>query len=163
MQIYLKRLMDVNLSMFFFCFYCYFIILVRFNLLLAVASFILIVSTIFFLHLINIKTTLTFADSTLNAPIFDESHGGVQTNSQLPTSNHTDGTENGVMVDDMFLTLDSSFTDDFEKIKRIASDVQQFCIASDDFSEIITEVAIQPQNSTSIVTTTLPQQDIVTR
>lgn len=87
----------------------------------------------------------------------------MQTNSQLPTSNHTDGTENGVMVDDMFLTLDSSFTDDFEKIKRIASDVQQFCIASDDFSEIITEVAIQPPNSTSIVTTTLPQQDIVTR
>lgn len=61
----------------------------------------------------------------------------------------------------MFLTLDSTFTDDFEKIKRIASDVQQFCIA-DDFSEMITEVAI-PQNPTSIVTTTaMQQQDIVT-
>lgn len=65
------------------------------------------------------------------------------------------------MVDDMFLTLDSSFTDDFEKIKRIASDVQQFCI-TDDFTEMITEVAI-PSNTGSIVTTTvMPQQDIVT-
>lgn len=65
------------------------------------------------------------------------------------------------MVDDMFLTLDSSFTDDFEKIKRIASDVQQFCI-TDDFTEMITEVAI-PSNTASIVTTTaMPQQDIVT-
>lgn len=67
----------------------------------------------------------------------------------------------------MFLTLDSSFTDDFEKIKRIATDVQQFCIASDEFSEIITEVAIpQPQaingNGSIVATTTLPQQDIVT-
>lgn len=71
------------------------------------------------------------------------------------------------MVDDMFLTLDSSFTDDFEKIKRIASDVQQFCI-TDDFTEMITEVAIPP-NAASIVTTTAmsqhqqqQQQDIVT-
>lgn len=67
------------------------------------------------------------------------------------------------MVDDMFLTLDSSFTDDFEKIKRIASDVQQFCI-TDDFTEMITEVAIPPNAAAaSIVTTSaMPQQDIVT-
>lgn len=70
------------------------------------------------------------------------------------------------MVDDMFLTLDSTFTDDFEKMKRIASDVQQFCIAPDDFSEIITDVAIPqgPNSANAIVTTTaMPQQDIVTR
>lgn len=103
-----------------------------------------------------VQTTLTFADSTLSAPIFDDSHSGVQsTNSSIPTSN--DGTENGVIVDDMFLTLDSTFTDDFEKMKRIASDVQQFCITTDEFSEIITEVAIP-----TIATTSMPQQDIVT-
>lgn len=56
----------------------------------------------------------------------------------------------------MFL-LDSTFSDDFEKMKRIASDVQQFCIATDEFSEIITEVAIP-----TIATTSMPQQDIVT-
>lgn len=65
------------------------------------------------------------------------------------------------MVDDMFLTLDSSFTDDFEKIKRIASDVQQFCI-TDDFSEMITEVAIPPNAASIVTTTAMPQQDIVT-
>lgn len=79
----------------------------------------------------------------------------------MPTSNHSDGTENGVMVDDMFLTLDSSFTDDFEKIKRIASDVQQFCI-TDDFTEMITEVAIPPNAASIVTTTAMPQQDIVT-
>lgn len=105
--------------------------------------------------LFDAQTTLTFADSTLSAPIFDDSHSGVQsTNSSIPTSN--DGTENGVIVDDMFL-LDSTFSDDFEKMKRIASDVQQFCIATDEFSEIITEVAIP-----TIATTSMPQQDIVT-
>lgn len=83
------------------------------------------------------------------------------TNSSLPTSNQSDGTETGVMVDDMFLTLDSSFTDDFEKIKRIASDVQQFCI-TDDFSEMITEVAIPPNAASIVTTTAMPQQDIVT-
>ena len=65
------------------------------------------------------------------------------------------------MVDDMFLTLDSSFTDDFEKIKRIASDVQQFCI-TDDFTEMITEVAIPPTAASIVTTTAMPQQDIVT-
>lgn len=83
------------------------------------------------------------------------------TNSSLPTSNQSDGTENGVMVDDMFLTLDSSFTDDFEKIKRIASDVQQFCI-TDDFSEMITEVAIPPNAASIVTTTAMPQQDVST-
>lgn len=82
----------------------------------------------------------------------------------MPTTNHADAGETNVMVDDMFLALDSTFTDDFEKMKRIASDVQQFCIASDDFSEIITEVAIPQPNAGAIVTTTvMPQQDIVTR
>lgn len=101
--------------------------------------------------------------------MFDENHSGVQSsNSSLPTSNQSDVTENGVIVDDMFLTLDSSFTDDFEKIKRIATDVQQFCIAPDEFSEIITEVAIQQPtqtvngNGSLVATTTMPQQDIVT-
>lgn len=82
----------------------------------------------------------------------------------MPNSTHADPADNHVMVDDMFLALDSTFTDDFEKMKRIASDVQQFCIASDDFSEIITEVAIPQPNAGAIVTTTaMPQHDIVTR
>lgn len=60
----------------------------------------------------------------------------------------------------MFLTLDTAFTDDYEKIKRIASEVQQFCITTDSYSEVITEVAIQ---STSMpeVTTTNPSPSLI--
>lgn len=53
----------------------------------------------------------------------------------------------------MFLTLDSDLTDDFEKMKRIATDVQHYCISGDEFSKnIITDVAIKaiPMPTTSI-------------
>lgn len=45
-----------------------------------------------------------------------------------PGSQHTvpTNTTTGIAVDDMFLTLES-FPEDYEKIKRIASEVQQFC------------------------------------
>lgn len=35
------------------------------------------------------------------------------------------------VVDDMFLSLDNAFSDEFEKLKRISSDVQHFCTATD--------------------------------
>jgi uncharacterized Zn-finger protein len=63
------------------------------------------------------QETLTFADSTLSNSLFDDSQ-----NPQSTLSQHTSG-----VVDDMFLTLDSAFTDEFEKMKRIANEVQQFC------------------------------------
>lgn len=66
------------------------------------------------------QETLTFADSTLSSSLFDDSQ-----NPQSTLSQH--GLAPGVAVDDMFLTLDSAFTDDFEKMKRIANEVQQFC------------------------------------
>lgn len=94
----------------------------------------------------SLKDSLSYADSTLTAPLYDE-HLAESPNS-LPV--HT----TGVVVDDMFLTLDASaFTDDFDKIKRIASDVQQFCITTDSYQEIVTDVAIQ---AASEVTTTNP-------
>lgn len=92
------------------------------------------------------KDSLSYADSTLTAPLYDENLA--ESPNSLPVH------QSGVVVDDMFLTLDASaFTDDFDKIKRIASDVQQFCITTDSYQEIVTDVAIQ---SASEVTTTNP-------
>lgn len=48
-----------------------------------------------------------------------------------------------LLSDDMFLTLESEFCDDFDKIKRITTaDGQPFCIGNDEFAEIITEVSL---------------------
>ncbi|CAO1407041.1 unnamed protein product [Diamesa serratosioi] len=62
----------------------------------------------------NDQETLSFADSTLTNSLFDDSH--------IPQSTTH---QSGVIVDDMFLTLDSAFNDDFEKIKRIASEYKK--------------------------------------
>lgn len=47
------------------------------------------------------------------------------------------------VVDDMFLSLDNAFSDEFEKLKRISNDVQHFCTANDGtingYSDIIIE------------------------
>uniref|UniRef100_A0A2M4CRT6 Putative wrky transcription factor protein 1 n=1 Tax=Anopheles darlingi TaxID=43151 RepID=A0A2M4CRT6_ANODA len=44
-----------------------------------------------------------------------------------------------VVVDDMFLTLDAAFTEDYEKLKRIETEVQQFCSDNNNYTEIIVE------------------------
>lgn len=87
-----------------------------------------------------------YADSTLTAPLFDVPSVGIvvnqnNQNSVVTTSNlvHVVGSGAGGSAgmahstvhhhvdDDMFLSLDNAFSDDFEKIKRIATEVQQFC------------------------------------
>lgn len=83
-----------------------------------------------------------YADSTLTAPLFDDPSSNA--NSLVTTSNLVHVVGGGVgsvgagvgmphstvhhhVDDDMFLSLDNAFPDDFEKIKRIATEVQQFC------------------------------------
>lgn len=66
----------------------------------------------------------------------------------------------------MFLTLDSAFTDDFEKIKRIASEVQQFCSASSaegnhSYPDILIETAIN-QNSSILTTNDITNNNSIT-
>jgi hypothetical protein len=70
-----------------------------------------------------------FADSTLpSSAIIDD----------LPISS------NNEFVEDMFLTLGPGFTEDFEKIKKIACEVQQFCTASSsDNSQDIPKIVIE--------------------
>jgi len=75
---------------------------------------------------------LGFADSTLNtAQMFEDAQamghaGGGGTH--MSSSNHGQhGSNASIIVDDMFLSLENAFSDDFEKIKRIANEVQQFC------------------------------------
>ncbi|XP_058825408.1 zinc finger protein sens [Topomyia yanbarensis] len=99
--------------------------------------------------------TLAYADSTLANPLFDESamHSPSSNNPQHqahPAAVGDLGT--GVVVDDMFLTLDSAFTEDYEKLKRIASEVQQFCTDNNNYTEIIVETAAinQHQNPSLI-------------
>ncbi|XP_050083229.1 ichor-like [Anopheles aquasalis] len=48
-------------------------------------------------------------------------------------------TATSVVVDDMFLTLDAAFTEDYEKLKRIETEVQQFCSDNNNYTEIIVE------------------------
>ncbi|KAH8247273.1 hypothetical protein KR038_001227 [Drosophila bunnanda] len=76
---------------------------------------------------------LGFADSTLSAAqIFDEAQGihlssqQHQQQQQQQQQQQHNGSAN-ILVDDMFLSLENAFSDDFEKIKRIANEVQQFC------------------------------------
>lgn len=94
------------------------------------------------------QDTLGFADSTLNAvQIFDDTqnsahnpHTVIQqqhaTSNGPPSSSNTSSSTTAgpsaasIIVDDMFLSLESAFSDDFEKIKRIANEVQQFCTAA---------------------------------
>uniref|UniRef100_A0A182LSG5 C2H2-type domain-containing protein n=1 Tax=Anopheles culicifacies TaxID=139723 RepID=A0A182LSG5_9DIPT len=105
-----------------------------------------------------------YADSTLASTMYDESvlHSPASTN-QSATSQHqhqhqqqqmvastgqvTDlgaggggpGGPGSVVVDDMFLTLDAAFPEDYEKLKRIATEVQQFCTDNNNYTEIIVE------------------------
>ncbi|XP_017129189.1 Krueppel-like factor luna [Drosophila elegans] len=75
---------------------------------------------------------LGFADSTLSAAqMFDEPQG-IHLSSQQQQQQQQQQQHNGnanILVDDMFLSLENAFSDDFEKIKRIANEVQQFCSA----------------------------------
>ncbi|XP_017015593.2 zinc finger protein 853 [Drosophila takahashii] len=75
---------------------------------------------------------LGFVDSTLSAAqMFDEAQGihlsAQQQQQQQQQQQHNGGSN--ILVDDMFLSLENAFSDDFEKIKRIANEVQQFCSA----------------------------------
>ncbi|ALC46933.1 CG4374 [Drosophila busckii] len=75
---------------------------------------------------------LGFADSTLStAQMFEDaqSMGHVGAGTHMATANHGQhGAANAsIIVDDMFLSLENAFSDDFEKIKRIANEVQQYC------------------------------------
>ncbi|CRK98496.1 CLUMA_CG011853, isoform A [Clunio marinus] len=96
----------------------------------------------------NDQETLTFADSTLSNSIFDDTQ-----NPQSTLSQHVSG-----VVDDMFLTLDTAFTDDFEKMKRIASDVQQYC-AIDNPGNSYNEVTAIDNNAIN-TTTILSANDL---
>ncbi|XP_058061374.1 ichor-like [Anopheles bellator] len=99
-----------------------------------------------------------YADSTLTSGIYDESvlHSPVSTNQsvqqhhqqqqQQQLAGELGGGPGGpgsgpgsVVVDDMFLTLDAAFTEDYEKLKRIATEVQQFCTDNNNYAEIIVE------------------------
>lgn len=91
------------------------------------------------------QETLTFADSTLSNSLFDDSQ-----NPQSTLSQHASG-----VVDDMFLTLDTAFTDEFEKMKRIANEVQQFCTIDsqgNSYGEVIT-IENNAINATPILNT----------
>lgn len=58
----------------------------------------------------------------------------------------------------MFLSLEA-FSDDFERIKRIATEVQQYCTTSETYPDIIVEqVAINP--SSEVTTSNLPSTTI---
>ncbi|XP_049281954.1 mucin-5AC-like [Anopheles funestus] len=117
-----------------------------------------------------------YADSTLASTMYDESvlHSPASTN-QSATSQHqhqqqqqmvastgqvTDlgasagpGTGPGsVVVDDMFLTLDAAFPEDYEKLKRIATEVQQFCTDNNNYTEIIVEAPAIGNGCNSSVT-----------
>lgn len=108
------------------------------------------------------QEALVYADSTLAAPLFDEhssvgSPGSQQTAPASTTTTTVGG--GGVVVDDMFLTLDT-FPEDYEKIKRIATEVQQFCTDNNNYSDIIVDTAainansINSTRSASLATTT---------
>ncbi|XP_049303513.1 homeobox protein 5 [Bactrocera dorsalis] len=72
--------------------------------------------------------TLSFGDSALSAAqMFEDTHPSQLVGSQHPNGGVNSAGVSSLMVDDMFLSLESAFSDDFEKIKRIANEVQQFC------------------------------------
>uniref|UniRef100_A0A336MF83 CSON014546 protein n=1 Tax=Culicoides sonorensis TaxID=179676 RepID=A0A336MF83_CULSO len=90
---------------------------------------------------------LVYADSTLAPPIFEEHSIGSPGSQQQSVQSTTTG---NVVVDDMFLSLDP-FSDDYEKIKRIATEVHQFCTDNNNYSEVVVEpAAINSNNSNSI-------------
>ncbi|XP_036674608.3 zinc finger protein 853 [Drosophila suzukii] len=73
---------------------------------------------------------LGFADSTLSAAqMFDEAQGIHLSSQQQQQQQQQHNGNANILVDDMFLSLENAFSDDFEKIKRIANEVQQFCSA----------------------------------
>ncbi|XP_053670352.1 probable serine/threonine-protein kinase tsuA [Anopheles nili] len=101
-----------------------------------------------------------YADSTLAGSIYDEQmlHSPVSSNPSVASQQQHQqqlvvstgqvqdlggggpGAASGsVVVDDMFLTLDAAFPEDYEKLKRIATEVQQFCTDNNNYAEIIVE------------------------
>ncbi|XP_067633776.1 GATA zinc finger domain-containing protein 16 [Eurosta solidaginis] len=91
--------------------------------------------------------TLSFGDTALStAEMFDDgthpAHlvGGQHPNASLGVAG---GASSNLMVDDMFLSLESAFSDDFEKIKRIANEVQQFCSPTSSADYVATDMLMQ--------------------
>ncbi|XP_058455051.1 zinc finger protein sens [Malaya genurostris] len=108
--------------------------------------------------------TLAYADSTLSNPLFDESamHSPSSNNPQHQAHPAAVGDlGSGVVVDDMFLTLDSAFTEDYEKLKRIASEVQQFCTDNNNYTEIIVETAAINQHQNPSLINNNPNSNLV--
>lgn len=91
------------------------------------------------------QDNLAFADSTLATPLFEEHHTP-SNNSPNPTHS-----QSSVGVDEILFTLDSTFPasvmDDYEKINRIASEVQQYCNTGEPY----TDPTILPQTPTSSI------------
>ncbi|XP_037950888.1 transcription factor Sp1-like [Teleopsis dalmanni] len=126
---------------------------------------------------------LSFGDSALNAAqMFDDTqsshliqHSPVANGSLTNASTNASNSVSSIIVDEMFLSLES-FTDDFEKIKRIANEVQQFCSSTPttDYSSNDVMMQLSPTNTQSaqlqqlhspattptggVVTTTIPSQ-----
>ncbi|XP_053690803.1 zinc finger protein sens [Sabethes cyaneus] len=109
--------------------------------------------------------SLAYADSTLANPLFDETalHSPSSNNPQHPAHTATVGDlGSGVVVDDMFLTLDSAFTEDYEKLKRIATEVQQFCTDNNNYTEIIVEsAAINQHQNPSLISSNNGNSNLV--
>lgn len=84
---------------------------------------------------------MNFADSSLPTPLFDENHSISSPTTQQTTLQHSTSHNNNLGVDDIFLTLDNTFTDDYEKIKRIATEVQQYCTNNDGYTDVIVETS----------------------
>lgn len=110
---------------------------------------------------------LGFADSTLNAAqMFDDGQamnhaGGGGGGAHMSSANHGQhGGNASIIVDDMFLSLENAFSDDFEKIKRLANEVQQFCSSGTptpgDYGGSDVLMQISP-SATATATTTTPQ------
>lgn len=94
---------------------------------------------------------MSYIDGNLMSSAYDN-----QNNLRLQTQGVNDTNMN---VEDMFLTLDSDLTEDFEKMKRIASDVQHYCIPADELSKnIITDASIK---AIPIGTTSIQLQDTI--
>ncbi|XP_055636932.1 zinc finger protein sens [Toxorhynchites rutilus septentrionalis] len=100
--------------------------------------------------------SLAYADSTLANPLFEDpdlhSPGSNNPQHQQHPAGVVGDLGSGVVVDDMFLTLDAAFNEDYEKLKRIATEVQQFCTDNNNYTEIIVETAAinQHQNPSLI-------------
>ncbi|XP_063709000.1 putative uncharacterized protein DDB_G0267840 [Culicoides brevitarsis] len=89
---------------------------------------------------------MVYADSTLAPAIFEEHSMGSPGSQQQSVQSTTTG---NVSVDEMFLNSLDPFSDDYEKIKRIATEVHQFCTDNNNYGEVIVEAAAAINNSSS--------------